>query len=104
MPRKGLDRGWCAHCAELLVACAVQVEDLHDGDTLVTSISTNLTVGAAQAPAMSSPAPNMTVVTIRSAESVADIVKYNMTACMVKNPAQSVPNHPLLQLSILTFL
>ncbi len=90
MPRKGLDRGWCAHCAELLVACAVQVEDLHDGDTLVTSISTNLTVGAAQAPAMSSAAPNMTVVT--------------MTACMVKNPAQSVPDHPLLQLSILTFL
>ncbi|CAL8463696.1 g3230 [Coccomyxa elongata] len=58
------------------------VEDLHDGDTLVTSISTNLTVGAAQAPAMASPAPNMTVVTIRSAESVADIVKYNLTACM----------------------
>lgn len=62
---------------------AAQIEDLHDGDSLVTSISTNLTVGAAMAPAMASPAPNMTVVTIRSAQSVADIVKYNMTACMV---------------------
>lgn len=60
-----------------------QVEDLHEGDTLVTSVSTNLTVGAAVAPAMAVPAPNMTVVTIRSAQSVADIVKYNMTACMV---------------------
>lgn len=60
-----------------------QVSDLDLGDTFATAISENLTVGAAHAPATAAPAPNATVVTIRSARSVADITAYNISACMV---------------------
>lgn len=61
----------------------MQVSDLNLGDTFATAISENLTVGAVPAPATAAPAPNATVVTIRSARSVADIINYNISACMV---------------------
>ena len=61
----------------------VQIEDMNIGDKLDTAISENLTVGAAAAPPMAAPAANSTVVTVRSAQSLADIIAYNITACMV---------------------
>jgi hypothetical protein len=61
----------------------VQISDFALGDSLSTAINLNLTVGAATAPLVAAPGQNNTVVTVRSAQSVADIIKYNMTACMV---------------------
>jgi hypothetical protein len=54
------------------------------GDSLDTAISENVTVGAAIAPPLAVPAANSTVVTVRSAQSVADILAYNISACMVR--------------------
>ena len=61
----------------------MQISDFALGDSLLTAINLNLTVGAATAPLVAAPGQNNTVVTVRSAQSVADITKYNMTACMV---------------------
>lgn len=71
----------CGHHSNMIFL--LQVQDFNLGDQLMTAISTNLTIGAAQAPPMATPAQNTTVVTVRSAQSVADIIKYNITACMV---------------------
>lgn len=61
----------------------VQISDFELGDDLTTAINLNLTVGSASAPMVAAPGLNSTVVTVRSAQSVADIVKYNLTSCMV---------------------
>jgi hypothetical protein len=61
----------------------LQIGDFALGDNLSTAINLNLTVGAATALLVAAPGQNSTVVTVRSAQSVADIVKYNLTACMV---------------------
>jgi hypothetical protein len=69
------------------------VENFNLGDSLMTALSTNLTIGAATAAVRGAQAANATVVTVRSAQSVADIVKYNMTACMVSK-ATRLPRAP----------
>lgn len=61
----------------------MQISDFQLGDDLTTAINLNLTVGSASAPLVAAPGINSTVVTVRSAQSVADIVKYNITSCMV---------------------
>ena len=62
----------------------MQIGDFSLGDSLSTALNLNVTVGAASAPLAAAPGMNSTVVTVRSAESIADIVKYNITACMVR--------------------
>ena len=64
------------------------------GDSLDTAISENVTVGAATAPPLAVPAPNNTVVTIRSAQSVADILAYNISACMARTPLRTCMHAP----------
>ena len=64
----------------------VQIDDFQLGDDLVTATNLNLTVGAAKASLVAAPGLNSTVVTVRSAQSVADIVKYSITSCMVSSP------------------
>ena len=61
----------------------LQIGDFSLGDSLSTALNLNVTVGSASAPLVAARGANSTVVTVRSAESIADIVKYNMTACMV---------------------
>ena len=68
---------------------SMQIDDFSLGDSLSTALNLNVTVGAASAPLVAAPEINSTVVTVRSAESIADIVKYNITACMVRPPSYS---------------
>ena len=63
----------------------VQISDFDLDDDLASAINLNLTVGSASAPLVATPGLNSTVVTVRSAQSVADIVKYNITSCMVSS-------------------
>ena len=70
----------------------MQIGDFDLGDSLSTALNLNVTVGAASAPLVAAPGMNSTVVTVRSAESIADIVKYNITACMV-GPLNIHPSH-----------
>ena len=63
----------------------VQISDFELDDDLASAINLNLTVGSASAPLVAAPGLNSTVVTVRSAQSVADIVKYNITSCMVSS-------------------
>jgi len=83
----------------------MQISDFALGDSLSTAVNLNLTVGAATAPLVAAPGMNRTVVTVQSAQSVADIVRYNMTACMVSKRTPSLsarhcmPQHPTLSQS-----
>ena len=79
----------------------MQISDFELNDDLATAINLNLTVGSASAPLVAAPGLNSTVVTVRSAQSVADIVKYNITSCMVsartlQGLALSAPERVLL--------
>ena len=73
------------HLPPYIFMWVLQIDDFQLGDDLLTAINLNLTVGAALAPMVAAPGLNSTVVTVRSAQSVADIVKYNITSCMVSS-------------------
>ena len=73
----------CLSSIHVCLMC-MQIGDFDLGDSLSTALNLNVTVGAASAPLVAAPGMNSTVVTVRSAESIADIVKYNITACMVE--------------------
>ena len=72
----------CLSNNQVCLMC-MQIGDFSLGDSLSTALNLNVTVGTASAPLVAAPGMNSTVVTVRSAESIADIVKYNITACMV---------------------